>query len=188
MTRAVIAAVAGVLACASASAFDLQGHRGARGLAPENTLEGFALALSIGVSTLELDLGISKDGVVVVHHDIWLNPDTTRGSDGAFLPRRGPALRELTLAELQRYDVGRIRPGTSYAATFPEQRPIDGARIPRLAAVFDLVRRTKAHHVRFNMETKMNPSAGTDTADPKTFAAAVLQVVRESGFAGRVSV
>jgi glycerophosphoryl diester phosphodiesterase len=183
-----IAVVASGVVASSAAAFDLQGHRGARGLAPENTLEGFALALSIGVSTLELDLGMSKDGVVVVHHDIWLNPDTTRGPDGVFLTQRGPALRALTLAELQRYDVGRIKPGTPYAATFPEQRPIDGARIPTLAAVFDLVRRTKADHVRVNMETKMNPSAGADTADPKTFVAAVLQVVRESGFAGRVSV
>src|SRR5215813_1273973 len=72
-----------------ADAFDLQGHRGARGLAPENTLPAFVLALSIGVSTLEFDLGLSKDGVLVVHHDSWLNPDTTRGPDGQFLAGRG---------------------------------------------------------------------------------------------------
>ena len=183
-----IATTAAVLAATSAAAFDLQGHRGARGLAPENTLEGFALALSVGVSTLELDLGMSKDGVVVVHHDIWLNPDTTRGPDGVFLTRRGPALRALTLAELKRYDVGRLKAGTFYAASFPEQRAIDGARIPALSEMFDLVRRAKADHARFNIETKLTPSAGADVADPETFAAAVLQAVRDAGVEARVSV
>lgn len=183
---AVTAAV--VIAATAAQAFDVQGHRGARGLAPENTLEGFALTLSIGVSTLELDVGMSKDGVVVAHHDLWLNPDTTRGPDGMFLAQRGPALRSLTLAELQRHDVGRLKPGTSYAGSFPEQRPIDGARIPTLAAVFDLAKRAKADRMRFNVETKMTPTAGADAADSETLATAVIQLVRDAGLAARVSV
>jgi glycerophosphoryl diester phosphodiesterase len=189
MIRIVAAgAFATVVTATSAAAFDLQGHRGARGLAPENTLEGFARALSIGVSTLELDLGVSKDGVVVVHHDIWLNRDITRGPDGAFLVQRGPALRALTLAELKRYDVGKIKPGTPYAASLPGQRAIDGARIPALSEVFELVRRAKADHVRFNIETKLTPHAGADTADPETFAAAVVQAVRAAGMSARVAV
>jgi glycerophosphoryl diester phosphodiesterase len=80
-----------------AIAFDLQGHRGARGLAPENTIEGFRTALSIGVTTLELDLAMTKDGVLVVHHDERLDPDITRGPDGAFLAHQGPAIYSLTL-------------------------------------------------------------------------------------------
>ena len=66
-------------------AFDLQGHRGARGLAPENTLPAFRSALDLGVDTIECDMAITKDGVVVIHHDLWLNPDTTRGPDGRWL-------------------------------------------------------------------------------------------------------
>src|SRR6476646_8394088 len=108
--------IAGFALClalaAPAHAFDLQGHRGARGLAPENTLESFALALSIGVTTLELDLAMTKDDVLVVSHDRRLNPDHTRGPDGAFLSKEGPAIRSLTLAEVQQYDVGRLKPGT----------------------------------------------------------------------------
>src|SRR5882724_4143706 len=126
---AIITVVAGLL-IGAAQAFDLQGHRGARGLAPENTLEAFALALSIGVSTLELDLAMTKDDVLVVSHDRRLNPDHTRGPDGQFLGREGPPIRALTAAEVQRYDVGRLKPGTPYAASLPEQRPVDGARIP----------------------------------------------------------
>ena len=86
---------------------------------PENTLAGFAAALSIGVTTLELDLGMTKDGVVVVSHDSHLNPDHTRGADGAFLNGKGPAIRSLTLAELKRYDVGRLKPGTAIARACP---------------------------------------------------------------------
>src|SRR5262245_38684635 len=94
----------------SATAFDLQGHRGTRGLAPENTIPAFTRALEIGVTTLELDLAMTRDGILVVSHDSRLNPVHTRGPDGQFLASEGPAIRTLTFDELQRYDVGRIKP------------------------------------------------------------------------------
>jgi glycerophosphoryl diester phosphodiesterase len=169
-----------------AIAFDLQGHRGARGLAPENTIASFSTALAIGVTTLELDVGMSKDGVVVVHHDERLNPDITRGADGAFLSQRGPPIYSLTLEELKRYDVGRLKPGTAYAASLLEQRPQDGARIPTLVEVFALARR--AEHIRFNIETKLTPTSGADVPEPELFANAVAAAVREAGLAERVSV
>jgi glycerophosphoryl diester phosphodiesterase len=178
----------GLFAATAAPAFDLQGHRGARGLVPENTIEAFRTALGIGVTTLELDLAMTKDGILVVSHDSVLNPDHTRGPDGTFLAAPGPAIRSLTLAELEPYDVGRLKPGSSYAARFPEQRGMDGVRIPTLAAVFELVRQTKADHVRFNIETKLTPTSGADTPDPETFANAVAAAVRDAGLAGRAAV
>ena len=186
--RLAIALAAFAALADGAAAFDLQGHRGARGLAPENTIAGFAKALTIGVTTLELDLAMTADGVLVVHHDLWLNPDTTRGPDGAFLHARGDAIRALTFAQLQRYDVGRLKPDTRYAAAFPEQVPADGARVPALAALFDLVRRAGADGIRFNIETKLTPTSGTEAPDPKTFAAAIAKAVRDAGLAGRASV
>jgi len=180
--------VVSVVLCSAAGAFDLQGHRGARGLAPENTLPAFASALSIGVTTLELDLAMTSDGVLVVSHDSRLNPDHTRGADGTFLAAEGPAIRSLTLAQLQRYDVGRLKPGTAYAAAFPEQRGMDGVRIPTLMEVFDLARQAKADHVRLNIETKLTPTSGANTPDPETFAAAVARAVREAELAARVSI
>ena len=158
-TGAAVILAGSIVASMAANMFDLQGHRGARGLAPENTLEGFAAALAIGVTTLELDLAMTKDGVVVVSHDSELNPDHTRGPDGQFLKTTGPAIRSLTLAELKRYDVGRLKPGSRYAANFPQQRQLDGVRIPALAEVFDLARRSGAEHVRFNIETKLTPAS-----------------------------
>src|SRR4051794_33439007 len=119
------------LGAGAASAFDLQGHRGARGLAPENTAPAWQVALDLGVDTIECDMAITKDGVVVVHHDLRLNPDTTRGPDGQWLSAPGPAIHDLTFDELQRYDVGRLRPGSDYARQFPLQKAVDGTRIPK---------------------------------------------------------
>ena len=142
----------------------------------------------IGVTTLELDLAVTKDGILVVSHDSVLNPDHTRGPDGKFLEAPGPAIRSLTLAELERYDVGRVKPGTSYAARFPEQRGMDGVRIPSLAAVFELVRQAKADHVRFNIETKLTPTSGDTTPDPESFAQALATALRDAGLTGRATV
>jgi len=185
--RAALLFAAIMIASAPALAFDLQGHRGARGLAPENTLEAFATALEIGVTTLELDLGMTKDGVLVISHDSFLNPDHTRGPDGQFLAAQGPAIRSLTLAEVKSYDVGRLKPGTAYAASFPEQQGKDGVRIPALTELFELVRRVGAGHVRFNIETKLTPTSGADTPDPETFVQAFAGAVREAGLTARVS-
>ncbi len=165
-------------------AFDLQGHRGARGLAPENTLEGFAIALALGVTTLEMDTGVTADGVVVVIHDPPLNPDITRGPDGTWLEAPGPAVSALSLADLQRHDVGRLRPGTRYAATFSNQDPVAGARMPPLAAVLTLAAAASAE-VRFNIETKVFPDRPDLTVPPAVMAAKVADAVTAAGLAAR---
>ncbi len=191
-SMAVMALAAGLTACVAAQpsrpAFDLQGHRGARGLAPENTLPAFRKALQLGVNTLECDMGITRDGVVVVHHDLWLNPDTTRGPDGQWLTQRGPAISELTYAELQRYDVGRLKPGTEYAKAFPDQVPMDGTRVPRLADLFELVRQSGNTQVEFDCETKLSPSDPGATLPPQEFARRVIEEIRKAGMQKRTMV
>nr|MCU0985505.1 glycerophosphodiester phosphodiesterase [Acetobacteraceae bacterium] len=148
---------------------------------------GFAAALSLGVTTLEMDTGVTADGAVVVMHDPTLNPDITRGPDGAWITPPGPAVRSLTLAELQRHDVGRIRPGTRYAATFPDQVPADGARIPTLDAVLALAA-AASPTVRFNIETKVFPHRPTVTVPPEVMAEAVADVIIRAGMADRAVV
>jgi len=178
----------GIATMTGAAAVDIEGHRGARGLAPENTIPGFARALGIGVSTVELDIGVTKDGVVVVHHDLRLNPDVARGPDGRWLRPPTPAIRDLTFHELQRYDVGRIRPGSDYSRRFREQRKLDGVRIPTLESVFDLARHARNEAVRFNVEIKVSPAEPEATASPEEIARAVIKVVRENGMEKRVMV
>ena len=167
------------------AAFDLQGHRGARGLAPENTLPAFRKALDLGVDTLECDLAITRDGVVVIHHDLRLNPDTTRGPDGKWLDEPGPAIAELALAQLQRYDVGRLKPGTEYAKSFPDQQPADGTTIPRLADLLELVRESGNTRVGFDCETKVSPLEPAATLPPEAFAQRVIAQIRAAGMERR---
>jgi glycerophosphoryl diester phosphodiesterase len=178
-------AAAPALAPATVLALDLQGHRGARGLLPENTLPSFQRALDLGVTTLELDIAITRDGVLVIHHDPTLNPDITRDAAGRFLEQRGPAINTLTWAELQTYDVGRLKQGSNYAKSFPDQQPLDGTRIPRLADLFDLVKKSGDGKVRFAIETKLRPDKPEETALPEPFARAVVEEIRKAGMATR---
>ena len=184
--------LAGLLLCVAclitttAQGLELQGHRGARGLAPENTLPAFARALSIGVTTLELDIAMTRDKVVVVSHDPRLNPALTRGPDGRWLTGTTPLIRELSAAQLATYDVGRLHPDARYARRFPNQTPVDGTRIPRLMEVFDLVKISGNDQVRFNIETKINPNHPELTWPVKDMVDALLAVIRKAGMSKRV--
>jgi len=176
------------MAAHSAWALDIQGHRGARGLRPENTLPAFAHALSLGVHTLELDCAVTADGVVVVSHDSTLNPDITRGPDGNWLTGQGPPIRQFTYAELRHFDVGRIDPKSGYAKRFPAQQAVDGARMPRLADVFALARASGNDTVRFNIETKISPLHPARTAAPESFARAFIAAIRAEKMEARVTI
>ncbi len=169
-----------------ANAFELHGHRGARGLAPENTLPAFAAALSIGVSALELDTAITKDGIVVVCHDARLNSVITRGPDGRYLNPPTRAVRELTLDDLGHFDVGRIKPGSEYSYGFPDQKRMDRVRMPTLAQVFQLARSAANAEVRFNIEIKTSPEKPGDTLAPDLFAKALLETIAREGMSERV--
>ncbi len=186
MIRTALAAV--LMLALPVHAFDLQGHRGARGLAPENTLPSFQKALDIGVDTLECDMAITKDGVVVIYHDLRLNPDITRGPDGKWLEQPGPAIAEMTFDELQKYDVGRIKPGTEYAKSFRDQQPVDGTRIPKLADLFDLVRKSGNTKVGFDCETKVSPLERAATLPPEDFARKVVAEIRKADMESRTMI
>ncbi len=172
----------------AASDFDFQGHMGARGLIPENTLPSFAKALSLGVATLELDVGVTKDGVVVVSQGPRLHPALARGPDGKWLAGAGPAIRSLTFAELKAYDVGRLNPKHEYSGPLSHQEPLDGTRIPSLAEVIALTRKAGNDKVWFNVEIKLSPVEPHLALEPEAFADALLAVLRKEGVANRASI
>jgi glycerophosphoryl diester phosphodiesterase len=185
MIRFVTVALAATIAACAAPNVEVQGHRGARGLAPENTLAAFERALAIGVTTLETDLAVTKDGVLVISHDPVLNPDLVRTADGQWLSGKGPPIQSLTLEQLRGYEIGRTDPASAYAKQYPEQRPADGQRFPTLKEVLAL---GAANHVRFDLETKIRPDSGNQTPDPATFAKLVVDAVREAKMTARVEV
>ncbi|MGZ5204809.1 MAG: glycerophosphodiester phosphodiesterase [Caldimonas sp.] len=186
--RVVLISLLGLVLAAPAWAFDLQAHRGGRGLRPENTLASFENALRLGVTTLELDIAITADGVAVISHEPALFPGTARDAEGKWLKEPGPLIRSLTLAELQRYDVGRLNPDHPYGKPFPGQQAQDGQRIPTLASLFALVRRLGAGDVQFDIETKIFPHRPNDTLPPEAFVTTLLGVIREAGMTDRVMI
>src|SRR3984885_14110434 len=170
------------------SAFDIEAHRGGRALFPENTLASFSNALSMGVTTLELDIGVTRDGAIVVSHERWLNPDLARGADGKYVTEPGTPLVKLSLDEVKQFDVGQIRPGSTYAAQFPDQHAAPGTRIPTLKELFALVRKSGNREVRFNIETKTAPNHPSESPDPERFVTLLLDLLQTEKFTDRVMV
>lgn len=169
--------------------FDLEAHRGGRNARPENTLAAFRYALDLGVSTLEMDLQVTRDGEVVVSHNAVLEPFLARDPSGRWVdPAHPPLIYGLTLQEVKRYDVGAVNPAyeTYWNAHGKFQQASPGERVPTLAEVFELVRRHGDTQVRFNLETKLDPRHPERSPDPYTFVSKVLDVVNRHGMRDRV--
>ncbi|HYN92836.1 MAG TPA: glycerophosphodiester phosphodiesterase family protein [Pilimelia sp.] len=171
-----------------APAFDIQGHRGARAVRPENTLAAFRYALANpDVSTLELDTGVSADGHLVVTHDRTVNGSHCVDTAPAFpgdprYPYVGKRVHDLTLRQLKTLDCGvRTLP------EFPRQLAVPGERIPTLAEVFAAVRASGRADVRLNIETKISPLVA-DTADYRVFTGKLVAAIGAAGFARRATI
>ncbi len=152
----------------------VHGHRGARAARPENTLAAFQYAIEAGADVLELDVAVTRDNVLVVSHDPAPNAGICSGP--------GPArpIREMTLAELRRWDCGsKVNPA------FPGQQLAPGARIPTLEEVLALARRGS---FGFNIETKSFPDRPQLTPAPEEFARMLAGAVRRHKLERRVIV
>lgn len=147
------------------------GHRGAPAALPENTLAGFQHAIDVGADGIELDVFLTRDGVPVVTHNARLLPDTTRAPKGDWLEGEGPAIAELTLDELQRFDVGSCRPGGLHAKKHPRQDALGFTPVPTLDAVLSLIGK---HPVEVLVELKHTPA---DTLATAEFVSTVAEVV-----------
>jgi glycerophosphoryl diester phosphodiesterase len=160
---------------AYASPFDIQAHRGGRSVRPENTLAAFRNALAMpDVSTVELDTGVTRDGVLVVTHDRAVNGshcvDTAPVSPGdPSFPYVGKLIHDLTFAQLRTIDCG-----AKTLPEFPAQVAVPGERIPTLTEVLDLARTRP--DIRLNIETKISPLVA-DTADYKTFTRKLVRAL-----------
>jgi glycerophosphoryl diester phosphodiesterase len=135
-------------------------HRGGAALKPENTLAAFAAAIARGYDGAELDVQLTADGVVVVHHDFRLNPALTRIA-GTWLTGPTPAIKDLSFAALQAYDIGRPDPRSDYARTHPQLSPVDGEHIPSLEAVMAWAKAARPPFLLFvELKTSKDPDSG----------------------------
>lgn len=148
-------------------------HRGGAGLKPENTLSAFSAAIARGYDGAELDVQLSADGVVVVHHDFRLNPVLTRFA-GGWLSGQTPAIKDLSYAALQAYDIGRADPGSDYVRSHPKLAPAEGERIPTLDAV---LARAKEARSPFELFVELKTSQSPDSGDALVLAEEALAVM-----------
>lgn len=167
--------------------FDLQAHRGGLGLVTESTLQSFANALEVGVTTLELDIQITADRQAVVTHDRQVSAQKCRDTDPAWVgdaayPYVGKYINTLTLAQVRTLRCDKALP------QFPEQRVVEEARIPLLGEVFALVDCYRARKVWFNIETKVEAGAPEQTAPREQFVRIVAREVRRAGVIDRVTI
>lgn len=167
--------------------FDLEAHRGGLGLVTESTLEGFANALEVGVTTIELDVQITEDQQAVVTHDRQVSDlkcdDTAPAFEGdPEFPYVGKYINTLTLAQVWTLDCGNPLPD------FPDQVVVEGARIPLLSEVFALVDCYRANKVWFNIETKVEAGAPEQTAPREQFVQITAAEIREAGLLNRVTI
>lgn len=163
----------------------LIGHRGARGVLPENTMEGFEFTLKAGVELLELDVTATRDGVAMITHNHRLTRSMIRGADGCWLQGEEPKVSELTYAELQAYDAGGLDGRSAYGQRFPDQAFLSGVRIPRLADLLALLQRPEHQNVHLLLEIKSDPELLEDTAARQTLVEAVVSEVRQAAMQPR---
>jgi glycerophosphoryl diester phosphodiesterase len=151
----------------------VHGHRGARAMRPENTLPAFKYAISIGVDVLELDMAVTKDSILVVSHDPYLEPPVCSGG-----PQLKAMIHDLALAQVREWDCGKIQ-----NPLFPKQTPVPGTRMPTLDEVFDLA---PGNTVQFNIETKIFADHPERAPSPEEFVRLVLAIVRKHHLENRV--
>ena len=169
-------------------AFDTEAHRGGRGLMPENTVASMLNGLSLGVTTLEMDAVITKDGQVILSHEPFFNHDITTKPDGSFIEEKEEKkynVYRMTYAETQQYDVG-MKPHPH----FPQQQKLKATK-PLLSQVIDSVETTAAakhlHLPFYNIETKTQPL--TDNIfhpAPDEFVTVLMKVIIEKKISDRV--
>jgi glycerophosphoryl diester phosphodiesterase len=173
-------------ASAQPSGFDLQAHRGGRGETTEESLRAFAKSLELGVTTLELDIGITKDGQPLVWHDPTIQPEKCSDTGAAFpgdpaYPYVGKLVHELTLVQIRTLDC------SHRLDEFPRAEVVRGNKIATLPEVFALADAYRAG-VRYNIETKVEADHPGASAEPQEFVDVILAAIRSAGKVERVEI
>ncbi len=161
------------------------GHRGARGVLPENSMIGFDFSLSIGVPLLEFDVVLTADDVPVITHNHRLHASSFRDTNGLFLSGEEPKVSSLTFEQIQQFDIGRLDGHSAYGQRFPDQAQLDGVRVPRLIDLLDLVAEQKYGDAYLMLELKSDPDLAQDALYRENFVGRVLQEVRAKSLSTR---
>lgn len=170
-----------------ADVVDIYAHRGLRPLSPENTLAAYTEALRIGVDVIDMDINMTKDKVLVVTHDLTLNPDLTKDKYGNWIKKKIP-IKDLTLAQLKQYTVGYIKPNSKTAKMYPNHISVKNVHMPTLEQVIDYIKTNVGNRVRLQIEIKTNPYDTKTSWSAKEMAEALNKVLVDTHMSDNVEV
>ncbi|GAB2507317.1 glycerophosphodiester phosphodiesterase family protein [Nocardia heshunensis] len=169
--------------------FDLQAHRGGRGMTIEESLPGFAKAIELGVSTLELDIVLTKDKVPLIWHDPVIQAEKCTDTAAAFpgdpqYPYVGKLVHDLSYDQVHTLDCGKKLAG------FPDAQELPGNKIARLPELFDLVKTYPGAFdtLRYNVETKVEAEHPEQSATPEEFVSVILDTIEQAGATPKVEI
>lgn len=169
---------------------DLQGHRGCRGLMPENTVSSMIRAIALGVSTLEMDVVVTKDKKVVLSHDPYMNPEYAIPPQG--ISFAAPNDKSFRIYEMDYDDIRKWDVGSKGNASFPNQQKIPAIK-PLLSDLIDsvesFIKSRNLPSIRYNIETKSSPNTdGTLHPAPDEFIDLLMGVIKDAGIEKRVTI
>ena len=167
----------------SAKIIRIVGHRGARGLFPENSMFGFENILKMGVTLIELDVVFSKDKTPIITHDHTINPSTSRDVDGEFV-NENIKVSSLTVEQIKNYEIGRLDLDSDYGRRFPEQAQLDGIYMPTLQELFEKMQQPEFEQMRLMVEIKSEPNYSSQ--DRENIASLVTKQIRDANLANKV--
>ena len=159
------------------------GHRGARGLYPENSLLGFMNVLKSGIEIIELDIVFSKDGIPIITHDQDISPFFCRDSKGEFIKDK-IKISAFNAEELYACDIGRFNPETEYGKYFPEQIQLDGVFLSSLQELLNLVQLPEYQHANLLIEIKSDPDILDK--DGKKIISVLAKQIKDANLINRV--
>ena len=164
----------------------IYGHRGARGVLPENTLESFKYLFENNIRAYETDILISKDNIPVITHDFKLDPSYTKDVNGNWIEDENIKIIDLTYEEILKYDVGTLNKLSKYGRKFINQKSLDNQKIPKLSDLLKLSSDNEFDDLLINLEIKSTPIEEGLTPSPEEMVKIVIDEVGRSNLSDKI--
>ena len=162
-------------------------HRGGRALWPENTIYAYKQAIKYNIDYIDMDVVLTKDDQLVVHHDLSLNPEITKTFIGDWITKN-LYINQLTVAQIKQYKVGEKKRNTLYKKQFPYQQSIKNLSIPTLHEVVSWAKKTKANSLGYQIELKNDAKSIDHTSEVKLYAKNLYKVLQSEGIKDRTEI
>jgi glycerophosphoryl diester phosphodiesterase len=164
----------------------IYGHRGARGVLPENTLDSFQYLFDNNIKAYETDILISKDSIPVITHDFHLDPSLTQDEEGNWIEDENIKIIDLTYDQISKYEVGSLNKLTKYGRRFLNQKKLENQKIPKVSELLDLTSKNKISDLVINLEIKSTPVQQNLTPSPEEMVKIVLEEVNQSNLTDKI--